>query len=88
MRATVLLRHMITTCAHNHQRLARIGCERPVENLERLFVGLFGRKGHHVCKQAYVAAGSTVVDEPSYSRQYHLCAENNELCRHNILVAI
>ena len=56
---------MITTCAH-HERLASIGCERPVENLERLFVGLFGRnKGHHICKQAYVAAGSTVVDEPS-----------------------
>ena len=24
-----------------------------------------GRKGHHICKQAYVAAGSTVVDDPS-----------------------
>ena len=56
---------MSTTCA-NHERLASIGCERPVENLERcLFVGLIARKGHHVCKQAYVAAGSTVVDEPS-----------------------
>ena len=55
---------MITTCAH-HERLASIGCERPVENLERLFVALFGRKGHHICKQAYVAAGSTVVDDPS-----------------------
>ena len=63
--STVLLRHMITTCA-NHERLASIGCERPtVENLERLFVGLIARKGHHVCKQAYVAAGSTVVDESS-----------------------
>ena len=44
IRATVLLRHQydITTCA-NHERLASIGCERPVENLERLFVGLIAR---------------------------------------------
>ena len=43
-----------------------VKCERPVQNLERLFVGLIARKGHHVCKQAYVvAAGITVVDESS-----------------------
>ena len=34
-------------------------------------------------KRMHVAAGSTVEDDPSHSRQSHLCAENDELmCRH------
>ena len=65
IRATVLLRHMITTCA-NHERLASIGCESPVENLERLFVAGLVVIGTP-CLQASVCSSrySTVVDEPS-----------------------